>query len=113
MKDYLVSNAEMLISLIFPFCRQEFMLLLTIFCREVNLHKGGKSDPRGFVFKTPAHDHLVLVCFQAEMRSEFRCCSAAPFEKGYQADGCPDAMMDELGHIAYVLIWCLYTNFST
>jgi len=26
MKDYLASNAETLISLIFPFCRQEFTL---------------------------------------------------------------------------------------
>lgn len=62
MKDYLASNAEMLISLIFPFCRQEFMLLLTIFCKEVNLHKGGKSDPKGILFLKLLHMTILYLC---------------------------------------------------
>lgn len=104
-------------------CGNVDQLDISILQTRVHAHyflQGGKSPQRwqvwskgDFVFKTPAYDHLVLVCFQAEMRSEFRCCSAAPFEKGYQADGCPDGMMDGLESIAYVLIRCLYPNIST
>lgn len=84
MKDYLASNAEMLISLIFPFAEESSCRLLTVFCKEVNLHKDSRADPERILLLKPlSMTFFVLVCFQAEIRSEYKCSSDTRFEKDY------------------------------